>query len=140
VEKNYRVIADQAHRAIAGLSMGGAQTLNAAFSNLNDYGYIGVFSSGIFGIAGGFGGQQPNTKWEDDHKKILDDAELKKGVKLVWIGCGKEDFLVKTSDATVAMLKNHKFDVVAKESAGGHTWLNWRDYLGEFAPQLFVEK
>jgi enterochelin esterase-like enzyme len=140
VEKNYRVIADQAHRAIAGLSMGGAQTLNVAFAHPEDYAYIGVFSSGIFGIAGGFGAQQPNTKWEDDHKKVLDDAELKKGLRLVWIGCGKEDFLIKTSDATVAMLKNHKFDVVSKESAGGHTWINWRDYLHEFAPQLFVEK
>jgi enterochelin esterase family protein len=38
------------------------------------------------------------------------------------------------------MLKKHQFEVVAKESAGGHTWINWRDYLAEFAPLLFVEK
>jgi enterochelin esterase family protein len=140
VEKNYRTLGDRNNRAIAGLSMGGAQTLNIAFANLDDYGYVGVFSSGIFGIAGGFGGETPNTKWEDDHKKVLDDADLKKGLRLVWVGCGKEDFLLKTSDATVSMLKNHKFDVVAKESAGGHTWINWRDYLAEFAPLLFNEK
>jgi enterochelin esterase-like enzyme len=140
VEKNYRVLADRSHRAIAGLSMGGAQTLNIAFGHLDDYGYVGVFSSGIFGIAGGFGGQAPSTKWEDDHKAVLDNAELKKGLRLVWVGIGKEDFLLKTSDATVSMLKNHNFDVVSKESAGGHTWLNWRDYLNELAPLLFVEK
>jgi enterochelin esterase-like enzyme len=139
VEKHYRVLADRAHRAIAGLSMGGAQTLNVAFGHLEDYGYIGVFSSGIFGIAGGFGGEAPNTAWEESHKKVLDDADLKRGLRLLWIGCGKEDFLVKTSDATVTMFKNHQFQVVSKETAGGHTWLNWRAYLSEFAPLLFTE-
>jgi enterochelin esterase family protein len=140
VESNYRVLADPAHRAIAGLSMGGAQTLNVAFSHLDEFGYIGVFSSGIFGIAGGFGGSAPNTQWEDSHKAVLDNPDLKKGIRLIWFGCGKEDFLVKTSEATVAMLKNHQFTVVSKESAGGHTWINWRDYLDEFAQMLFVEK
>jgi enterochelin esterase family protein len=139
VEKNYRVIADRDHRAIAGLSMGGAQTLNVAFSHLGDFGYIGVYSSGIFGIAGGFGGNQPNTSWEDAHKETLDDATLKKGLRLVWFGIGKDDFLLQTSNATVAMLKKHNFNVESKLSSGGHTWLNWRDYLSEFAPKLFVE-
>jgi enterochelin esterase family protein len=139
-EKSYRVIGDRAHRAISGLSMGGAQTLNIAFSHLDEYGYVGVYSSGIFGIAGGFGGQAPSTKWEDDHKAVLDNTELKKGLRLVWFGCGKEDFLLKTSEATVSMLKKHGFDVVSRESAGGHTWINWRDYLHEFAPLLFAEK
>ena len=59
VEANYRVKGDRAHRAIAGLSMGGAQTLNIAFSHLDEYGFIGVYSSGVFGIAGGFGGLAP---------------------------------------------------------------------------------
>jgi enterochelin esterase family protein len=140
VEKNYRVLGDRAHRAIAGLSMGGAQTLNIAFSHLDDYAYIGVYSSGIFGITGGPGGGGPNTQWEDQHKSTLDNSELKKGLRLIWFGCGKEDFLVQTSKATVDMLKSHKFDVVSKDSDGGHTWLNWRDYLTEFAPMLFVEK
>lgn len=140
VEKSYRVQADRAHRAIAGLSMGGAQTLNIAFAHLDDYGYVGVFSSGIFGIAGGFGGEPPNTRWEDAHKSALDNAELKKGLRLVWVGCGKEDFLVKTSEATVGMLRKHQFEVVSRETPGGHTWINWREYLNEFAPLLFVEK
>jgi enterochelin esterase family protein len=140
VEKNYRVLADRAHRAIAGLSMGGMQTLNIAFGHLDDYGYIGVFSSGIFGIAGGCGNSQPNQQWEEQHKAVLDNPELKKGLRLLWIGCGKGDFLVQTSNATVAMLKSHHLDVVSRETEGGHTWINWRDYLHEFAPLLFVEK
>jgi enterochelin esterase family protein len=139
VEKNYRVLGDRAHRAIAGLSMGGAQTLNIAFSHLDEYGYVGVFSSGIFGISGGPGGAAPSTKWEDEHKATLDDAELKKELRLVWFGIGKNDFLLKMSNATVEMLKNHKIDVVSKETPGGHTWINWRDYLHEFAPMLFSE-
>lgn len=139
VESHYRVIADKAHRAIAGLSMGGAQTLNIAIPHLADYGHVGVFSSGIFGIAGGFGNSAPNKQWEETHKAILDDPELKKGLRLVWFGCGKEDFLVQTSKATIKMLESHKFDVVSRESDGGHTWLNWRDYLAEFAPKLFNE-
>src|SRR5204863_3612625 len=108
VEKNYRVLGDRAHRAIAGLSMGGAQTLNIAFSHLDEYGYIGVFSSGIFGIAGGRGGA-PNNQWEDRHKASLDNADLKKGLHLVWFGIGKQDFLLQTSNTTVSMLKKHKF-------------------------------
>lgn len=137
IEKNYRVKTGRSNRAIAGLSMGGAQTLNVAFDRLSDYGYIGVYSSGIFGIVGGFGGSAPSTEWEDAHKSTLDDASLKEGLKLLWFGCGKEDFLVKTSSATVDMLRKHKFNVTVKDSDGGHTWLNWRDYLAEFAPKLF---
>jgi enterochelin esterase family protein len=139
VEKNYRILADRAHRAIAGLSMGGAQTLNIAFSRLDDYGYIGVFSSGIFGIAGGFDGSAPNTQWEDRHKPVLDNANLRKDLRLLWVGCGKEDFLLKTSNASVSMLKSHGFDVVSRETDGGHTWLNWRSYLAEFTPMLFKD-
>ena len=138
VEANYRVKTDRASRAIAGLSMGGAQTLNIAFGHLDDYGFIGVFSSGIFGINGGFGGAAPSTEWEDNHKTTLDDSVLKKGLELVWFGCGKQDFLVKTSEATVEMLKKHGFNLVSRESEGGHTWINWREYLNEFAPMLFT--
>ncbi len=52
VEANYRLKTDRGDRAIAGLSMGGAQTLNIAMKSLSDYGYVGVFSSGVFGIVG----------------------------------------------------------------------------------------
>ena len=58
-------------------------------------------------------------------------------MKLFWFATGKDDFLIETSRATVEMFKKHKFNVVYKESQGAHTWINWRDYLNEFAPQLF---
>lgn len=141
VEKNYRVKTDRGSRAIAGLSMGGAQTLNVAFSNLNDYGYVGVFSSGVFGIVSGGpgGGAQPNRQWEESRKATLDNTELKKGLKLVWFGCGEKDFLIETSRGTVKMLKSHGFEVVNHETDGGHTWDKWREYLIDFAPQLFKD-
>ena len=80
----------------------------------------------------------PNAPtWEEQNKAALDNAELKKDLKLVWFATGKEDFLIQTSQTTVEMLKKHGFSVVYKKTAGAHTWLNWRDYLREFAPQLF---
>ena len=142
-EKNYRVFTDQQHRAIAGLSMGGGQTLNITVSNLDKFGYVGVFSSGIFGITGGVRRGAPGASisgptWEEQHKKSLENTELKKGLKLLWFATGKEDFLIKTSRGTVDLLKKYGFDVVYNETPGGHTWINWRLYLNEFAPQLFT--
>jgi enterochelin esterase-like enzyme len=140
VEKSYRVRADREHRAIAGLSMGGGQTLNIGVPNLEKFSYLGVFSSGVFGITGNRTGGAPATSgpsWEERNKEALDDSKLKTGLKLVWFGTGKDDFLIETSRATVEMLKKHGFDVVFKETPGAHTWLVWRDYLSQFAPQLF---
>jgi len=136
MEKRYRIIADREHRAMAGLSMGGAQTLNIGIPNLEKFSYLGVYSSGIFGIAGGPGAPQ-GPSFEEKYKAILDDAKLKDGLKLFWFATGKDDFLVETSRATVAMFKKHQFNVVYNETGGAHTWDNWRHYLNEFAPQLF---
>ena len=133
VEKNYRVIPDRAHRAIAGLSMGGAQTMNIAIPHLDKFAYIGVYSSGVLGMMGA-GVEQ----FEKNNTAILDNAALKKGLKLVWFRTGVDDGLIKTATVpTVDMLKKHGFDVYFKESDGAHTWINWRRYLNEFAPQLF---
>lgn len=138
MEKRYRILGDRGHRAIAGLSMGGAHTLNIGVPNLDQFAYLGVYSSGIFGIAGGPGGGPPQgPSFEERHKAVLDDASLKSGLKLVWFATGKDDFLVQTSRATVEMLKKHGFEVIYRETDGGHTWDNWRDYLHEFAPKLF---
>ena len=137
VENNYRVLKTREDRAIAGLSMGGMQTLNIAISDLGRYSYIGVFSSGIFDLGDNMPGQSASPSWEEQHKDMLDNKDLKKGLKLLWFATGSEDFLVGTSKASVEMLKNHGFSPVYKESGGGHTWSNWRDYLNEFAPQLF---
>jgi enterochelin esterase-like enzyme len=127
-ESHYRVLADRPHRAMAGLSMGGMQTMNVAFTDLKDFAYIGVFSSGTIGDA---------AAWESSHLTCLDDASLKGGLKLLWFSTGSQDSLITNTRATVDLLKKHGFSPVFKESTGAHTWLNWRNYLIEFAPQLF---
>lgn len=137
VESHYRIHADRKNRAIAGLSMGGAHTLGIAIPNLKDYGYIGVYSSGIFGINGRGPGSSSDQSFEEKHKDILDDAKLKESLSLFWFATGKDDFLLDTTKATVDMFKKHEFNVIYKETEGGHTWINWRDYLNEFAPLLF---
>jgi len=137
VEQRYRTSAKREHRAIAGLSMGGAHTLDIAFSNLADYSYVGVFSSGVFGIERGADG--PGAAWEAKHKKDLEDVELRKGLRLVWFATGKDDFLVATTKGTVETLKKKGLEVTYKETEGGHTWLNWRDYLQEFGQKVFQE-
>lgn len=130
IEATYRVRTGRASTAIAGLSMGGAQSLDIAFGDLASYAYVGVYSSGVFGI-------RQSTAWEDRHQASLDDAALKRGLELVWFSTGSDDLLTATTRATVAMLEKHGFDVAHEESGGGHTWINWREYLNKFAPQLF---
>jgi enterochelin esterase family protein len=140
-ESHYRIVADRPHRAIAGLSMGGGHTINIAIPHLDKFSYIGVYSSGIFGIVpgAGRGGAQPpaGPSFEEQHKAELDNAPAKKGLKLLWFSTGVDDGLISTTRATVEMLKKHAFTPVFKESPGAHTWINWRNYLNEFAPQLF---
>jgi enterochelin esterase-like enzyme len=146
VEKNYRVLADRAHRAIAGLSMGGGQTMNIAFLHLDKFAYVGVFSSGAGLGGGGRGaaaaaagaGPAGPSPWEAAHLADLDNPALKKGLKVLWFSTGHDDALMNSSSLpTVEMLKKHGFEPVFKESPGAHTWINWRNYLHEFAPQLF---
>ena len=145
VQKNYRASTDRANTAIAGLSMGGNQTLNIAIPNLEKFGYIGVYSSGLFGAfpVAGRGGAPAATppaagnEWESRNAAKLDDANAKKGLKLFWFATGKDDFLIDTTKSTVDLFKKHGFTPVYKISEGGHTWVNWRDYLNEFAPMLF---
>ena len=145
VQANYRVQSDRANTAIAGLSMGGSQTLNIAMANPDRFAYIGVYSSGLLGVfpvnnarGGGAGPAASGPgEWETRNAAALSSSSMKKGLKLFWFSTGKDDFLLNNTVATVDLFKKHGFTPVYKESAGGHTWLNWRDYLNTFAPQLF---
>jgi enterochelin esterase-like enzyme len=138
VETRYRVRNDRKSRAIAGLSMGGAHTMDIAFADLSQFAYLGVFSSGVFGMERGTE-SGPGANWLASHKPAVEDPELKKDLKLIWFATGKQDFLMGTTKATVNELKRLGFEVTFKETEGGHTWLNWREYLHEFAPKLFVD-
>jgi enterochelin esterase family protein len=137
VENHYRVLKDRGSRAIAGLSMGGMQTLNISMTDLGKFSYIGVFSSGVFSMSPSGQAKPSSPSWEQQHLSMLDNQKLKKDLKLLWFATGSEDFLVQTTRDTVEMFKKHGFSPVYKETGGGHTWTNWREYLNEFAPQLF---
>jgi len=142
VERHYRTLTGRRHRAIAGLSMGGSQTLDIAFRQLARFAYIGVFSSGAT-LGGGRGAAPaatnapPRPDWEATHREDLDNATLKKGTTVIWLSTGVDDGLITNTRATVELLKKHGFNPVFKESPGGHTWINWRNYLSEFATRLF---
>jgi enterochelin esterase-like enzyme len=145
VETRYRVYTDRAHRALAGLSMGGAHTLIIGIHDLDKFAYLGVFSSGLLGtfpvrVPGASASGEappPDSTWENQNRVQLENPALKKGMKLFWFSTGKDDFLINNTHATVALIEKYGFHPVFQESAGGHTWINWRNYLNEFAPQLF---
>jgi len=144
VEQHYRVAAGRDNTAIAGLSMGGGQTLDIATANGAKFGYVGVFSSGLFSVFTGPGRGAPPpawtkgaSEWEKRNAAALADDKTKKGLKLLWFSTGKDDFLLQTTRATVNLFKEYGYSPVYQESEGGHTWINWRDYLTEFAPLLF---
>ena len=138
-ETHYRVIRDRKHRAIAGLSMGGAQTIDIAIPQPDEFAYVGVFSSGIIGITpirGLTADAASGPSWEQQHQADLDKGS-KKAFKLFWFSTGKDDFLLATTHATVALFEKNGYRPEFHESAGAHTWTNWREYLNQFAPQLF---
>jgi len=132
VESNYRVKKDKANRAIAGLSMGGMHSLVISANNPGMFDYVGVFSSAQL---------QPKDSKADVYSNF--DQKLKtqkeKGFKLYWIAIGKDDFLFKQSNEFRSKLDAINFKYTYKETGGGHSWSNWRDYLTEFAPMLFTK-
>ena len=130
VEKNYRTAAGRENRAIAGLSMGGQQTLNIGLTNLDKFSQIGVFSSGWFG-------QDGPANFARNNAAVLADPTINNRIKLFWFATGKEDFVLPSTKAALALLDQHKVRYVYKETEGGHTWPNWRAYLNEYAPLLF---
>ena len=148
VESHYRVLKGRANTAIAGLSMGGSQTLAIAIPRLDRFAYVGVFSSGLLTVFSDRIRRERQAvseasnvdlvgEWERQNAATIDRAALKPGLKLLWLSTGKDDFLLEATHGTVDLLKKHGFAPVYKESEGGHTWVNWRDYLVEFAPRLF---
>ena len=134
IEKTYRVKKDKAHRAIAGLSMGGFHSLFISINNPDLFGYVGLFSAAVDQQQNGNGGGFPNI-YENRNAKI--DNLFAKNPKLFWIGIGKTDFLIKNNNDLRAYLDSKHHQYTYLETDGGHIWRNWRIYLSEFTPLLF---
>lgn len=123
IEKNFRVIADPDHRAIAGLSMGGGHTIAAVNEYPGMFQYICPLSMGLWG-------EQPDI---DQKLQGLKSA----GYKLYWLACGKNDFVWESAKNLDAKLTGNGLEHTFFVTEGGHTWANWRVYLNTFAPLLF---
>ena len=133
IEANYRVNAEKAHRAIAGLSMGGFHSLHISRYHPNTFDYIGLFSAAIL----------PREGTQSAVYENLDETlkrQMGNGYKLYWIAMGKTDFLYDAGVNFRKRLDDIGMDYVYVETEGGHTWSNWRDYLTAFVPLLFMNE
>lgn len=124
VESAYRAATDRESRAIAGLSMGGAESLYTGLNNLDRFAWVGAFSFG--GLTEDFPRQFPNLKGP---------AKL----RLLWISCGRDDGLVEINRKFIAWLESLGVERAWKETPGAHTWMVWRRNLAELAPLLFAK-
>lgn len=126
VEKTYPVKADRESRALAGLSMGGGQSLNFGLGNLDTFAWVGGFSSA------------PNTKKPDD--LIKDHADAAKKLKLLYVACGDKDNLLRISENVHKMLDEkkvpHEYRVIP---GGAHDFKVWKSDLYHFAQLIFKD-
>lgn len=129
IEKNYPVSNKREHRAIAGLSMGGVQTLNMALWNPEKFGYVYAMSTGYFPDA--------IKQFDEKYTSILKNV-ASHPFKVFTIGSGKEDALVMNNNkATMQLLDKNGIKYNYRETAGSHTFLVWRENLNYIAPLLF---
>ncbi len=130
IESNYRIKADKANRAIAGLSMGGFHSLHISRYYPKMFDYVGLFSAAIL----------PNQNVSNPVYEDIDGTlkkQMENGYELYWIGMGKTDFLYNGCVEYRAKLDKMGMKYTYRESEGGHIWRNWRIYLSEFTPLLF---
>lgn len=131
VESHYRTINDKAHRAIAGLSMGGFHSLYISANYPDLFGYVGLFSAAINRQAKG-----ENTYiYENLEEKLA--KQFSDAPKLYFIGIGNGDFLFQDNVKYRELLDSHGYKYEYMETDGGHEWRNWRKYLNHLLPELF---
>lgn len=126
VQKEYRVSTDRRSRAIAGLSMGGEEALVAGLNHLNQFAWVGAFSSG--GMTN-FPAKFPNL-----------DAGANAKLRLLWIGCGSDDKLLKSNKDLCNWLQGRGVQYTWVELPGQHSYRVWRRDLAQFVPLLFQGK
>jgi len=123
IETNYPVIKDRKSRAIAGLSMGGGQSLNFGFGNIDKFAWVGGFSSA------------PNTKQPTE---LLPVPQKAHELELIWISCGDRDGLIRNSTRTSNYLKENGITHILRLTPNGvHDFVEWKDNLYRFSQMLF---
>ncbi|MBV9304134.1 MAG: esterase [Acidobacteriaceae bacterium] len=126
VEKSYKIKPDRASRAIAGLSMGGAESLLTGLNRLDKFAWVGAFSSG--GLDDNFASDFPNLS-----------SAANEQLRLLWISCGTDDHLIGLNRNLIAWLKSKEIRVTQIETPGMHSWSVWRRNLVALAPLLFTD-
>jgi enterochelin esterase-like enzyme len=123
IESRYSVQADREHRALAGLSMGGGQSLNFGLAHLDTFAWIGGFSSA------------PNTKPPEE--LVPDPDAAKRQLKLLWLACGDKDGLIRISQGLHAYLKEKSVPHVWHVDGNAHDATEWRNNLYFFVQRIF---
>ena len=123
IESRYSVDPSREKRALAGLSMGGGQSLNFGLTHLDTFAWVGGFSSA------------PNTKSPEE--LVPDPAVAKKQLKLLWLSCGNKDGLIRISQGMQRSLKEKGVPHVWNVDANAHDPTHWRNNLYHFAQKLF---
>lgn len=123
IESHFPVQADREHRALAGLSMGGGQSLNFGLAHLDTFAWIGGFSSA------------PNTKTPEE--LVPNPAKTREQLKLLWLSCGNKDDLIGISQRMQRYLKKNDVPHIWNVDANGHDPTHWRNNLYHFAQLLF---
>ena len=132
VKQQYPLSDKRDEHAIAGLSMGGAETLLVGLNHSDDFAWVGAFS------AGGIG----SDRFEPLFPAITPQsgAQIQSKLKLLWISCGTEDGLFEPNQKFIAWLKGQGMQPDAVQTPGMHAWMVWRENLSNFAPLLFQQK
>lgn len=127
VEKNFRVVPDRMHRAVAGFSRGGGQSLWAGLSNTDKFAHICSFSAYL-----------TKDVFESNFSQFYaNPKKTNEEMKLFWLSVGNEDFLYKQAIDFMDLLKEKNINTKTLISGGGHTWMNCKLFLAEAAPLLF---
>ncbi len=130
VEKTFRADPHAESRAIAGLSMGGGQTLRAITSHPDAFSHVAIWSAGLF--------RQNADAFESQNAAFFKKADMvNQRTKLFSISVGDRDFALTGSQSLSEVLKKHDINHDLHISGGGHTWINWRRYLHAYLPRLF---
>jgi enterochelin esterase-like enzyme len=144
-EKIYSISRDRKDHAIAGLSMGGGESLRTGLNHLDDFAYIGGFSSAVPDKAD-FDKVSPNltsfavpatADFGTVFPNLASEAKKKDRLKLLWVACGTDDHLITPNRAFTSWLKQQQIPVTVIETPGRHTWMVWRNNLINFTPLLF---
>jgi enterochelin esterase-like enzyme len=126
IESRYSVNTDRLHRGIAGLSMGGGQSLNFGLTNLPTFAWVGGFSSA------------PNTKAPE--VLVPEPQQTKEQLRLLWLSCGNKDGLIRFSQRMQRYLKEKDVPHVWNVDSHGHDATHWRNNLYYFLQKVFQEK